>query len=125
MDILEFQNLKNGLFDMNLKGKKSNRTTFTFSGTINLTEDLTNDYEVELKFFYSVLGNNRFVLMPFKCHRREICYYVDNFFNKYVQSGLEKVSDVPKAIENEALCPLYKKVAICLYYVFSSIFKYI
>lgn len=33
---------------MDVKIKKTNRTTFTFKGPINLTEDLSNNYDVPM-----------------------------------------------------------------------------
>lgn len=63
-----------------------------------------------MKFYYSSLGNNQYVLLPYKAQRKSLCYHIDNFIRKYVQSELEKASDVPKAVENQPLCPLYIKV---------------
>ncbi len=39
-----------------------------------------------------------------------MCFYLEGGFRNYMLSELEKVSDIPKAIENQPLCPLYIKV---------------
>ncbi|XP_037038730.1 uncharacterized protein LOC119076151 [Bradysia coprophila] len=108
MDILTIQNIKNGALETDFKTKRFNRTTLVICGTFTINEDLSN-IDFSMKFFFSPLGNNQFMLIPYMWRREPLCDFFNKSFQKNIQPGLEKVSDVPKAVKGQPVCPLYVK----------------
>ncbi|XP_037040544.1 uncharacterized protein LOC119077434 [Bradysia coprophila] len=108
MDIVKIQNTKKGALETDVKPNLFNRTTLVIRGTFTINDDISN-IDVDVKPFYSPLGNNQFMLMPYMWRRSPLCDFLNQYFQKYVQPEMERVSDVPRAVKDQPVCPLYVK----------------
>ncbi|XP_037040543.1 uncharacterized protein LOC119077433 [Bradysia coprophila] len=125
MDIVTIQNTKNGALETDFKTKRFNRTTLVLCGTFTINDDIPNiDYD--MTFAFSPLGNNQYTLMPYMWRREPLCDFFNNYFQNYVQAEMEKVSDVPKAVKDQPVCPLYVKNTYTIrgYYVPEDVFPH-
>ncbi|XP_037031623.1 uncharacterized protein LOC119071086 [Bradysia coprophila] len=61
---------------------------------IELTQNL-EDYDADGRVFYSPLGNNRYLLLPFKVNRQPICKILNTAYRDRAMHDIHKYSNFP------------------------------
>ncbi|KAG4073949.1 hypothetical protein HA402_014154 [Bradysia odoriphaga] len=93
----------------NVTLKRSAHTNPKIFLEFELTQNL-KDYDVEGKVFYSPLGNNRYILLPFKIYRQPICKVLNSEYRNRVMHDIHKFSNFPfsedKSVDLCGLMPL-------------------
>lgn len=123
---MQNMNESSAAIDFNLKTKRVNRTTYGVTGTIGVKGDqekfevsflyICHSYliaktllQVEVKVYVSSLGNDQYILYPFKISRTPVCKVINNEYRKYLMDEFTKTSDLP-ASNDDDMCPLFLKV---------------
>lgn len=66
-------------------------------------------FQLEMKWYISVSGNDQYILIPLKIQRGPLCTKVNAQYRKYLMKELASASDLPNS-DTEDLCPMFVKV---------------
>ncbi|KAJ6641043.1 hypothetical protein Bhyg_05976 [Pseudolycoriella hygida] len=103
------ENSKSGAITSDVKVTRFNKTTYSLSGTADITVDLNENFDCEAKLFFSSKGDSKYVLQPYKIARDVCCTLMDSTYWKSIESRLREASDIPERTGNEPYCLAFKK----------------